>query len=101
MRAGVAALALAVAVGGLSACDPSGSDSEEERGPGGGSSARADPPTPAEGFAEGDRLWDTWRHALPDDVPDRRPAWVRRQWARWSARALVPTESLGVDLSWT
>jgi secernin len=61
----------------------------------------ADPPPSVGAFTEGDRLWESWRHGLPDDVPDRRPAWVRRQWRRWSGRACLPTASPEVDRSWT
>ena len=54
----------------------------------------ADPPSGVDAFAEGDRLWDKWRHELPGRVPDHRPWWVRRQWSRWSSRAHLPAENL-------
>lgn len=60
-----------------------------------------DPPSSREAFAEGDRLGEQWSRALPGAVDDTRPAWVRRQWARWSRAAHVPTQTLEEDLSWT
>ncbi|GAA1939785.1 hypothetical protein [Nocardioides marmoribigeumensis] len=59
----------------------------------------ADPPSAAEAFAEGDRLGERWVRDLPAHVADRRPWWVRRQWARWSTRAALPAGTLEVERS--
>jgi dipeptidase len=53
----------------------------------------ADPPTSAEAFAEADDLLDRWTRAVTfDPVPDIRPVWARRYWAKRNQRAgLSPT----------
>ena len=48
------------------------------------------PPSSGEAFAEGDRLEERWLGSLPEQVADRRPVWVRRQWAGWRLAARLP-----------
>jgi dipeptidase len=51
----------------------------------------ADPPEPADAFAEADRLLERWAGdvaAIP--VRDTRPAWVRRYWKVRNRRAALP-----------
>ncbi len=51
----------------------------------------ADPPTPAEAFAEADRATARWIEAVPAaDGPDRRPRWARRYWDIRDTRAGMP-----------
>ena len=48
----------------------------------------ADRPTPAEAFARADELLDRWTRAVTfDPVPDARPRWARRYWAKRNERA--------------
>ena len=48
----------------------------------------ADPPTGAEAFAVADELLDRWTRAVSfDPVPDVRPVWTRRYWAKRNRRA--------------
>ncbi len=48
----------------------------------------ADPPTGAEAFAMADDLLERWTRAVTfDPVPDRRPVWARRYWAKRNQRA--------------
>ena len=52
---------------------------------------RADPPEPAEAFAEADRLLRAWTEAVLDGpTADRRPPWVRRYWQVRDRRAGMP-----------
>ncbi len=51
----------------------------------------ADPPKPAEAFAEGELLLAKWTaRVLAADLPDRRPRFVRRYWAKRDERAGLP-----------
>ncbi len=48
----------------------------------------ADPPAGAEAFATADDLLDRWTRAVTfDPVPDVRPVWARRYWAKRNQRA--------------
>jgi dipeptidase len=48
----------------------------------------ADPPTSKEAFARGDELLERWTMAVTTDpVPDARPVWARRWWAKAQDRA--------------
>ncbi len=52
-----------------------------------------DPPSGAEAFATGDELLDRWTRLVTfDPVPDARPPWARRYWAKQNAQA-------GLDLA--
>jgi hypothetical protein len=54
----------------------------------------ADPPTSAEAFAEADDLLDRWTRLVTfDPVPDVRPVWARRYWAKRNERAGLTTAS--------
>jgi hypothetical protein len=46
----------------------------------------AAPPGAAEAFAVAERREEVWIEAL-GDLPDQRPAWVRRQWRGWNRAA--------------
>ncbi len=51
----------------------------------------AAPPTSAAAFAEADRLLEGWLGALPPDLADRRPRFVRRYWGVRDRRAHLPS----------
>jgi hypothetical protein len=54
----------------------------------------ADPPTSVEAFAEADDLLDRWTRLVTfDPVPDVRPVWARRYWAKRNERAGLTTAS--------
>ena len=51
----------------------------------------AEPPDPAEAFAEGDRLLEAWtRRVMAEPVQDKRPLWARRYWRLRDRRAGLP-----------
>jgi hypothetical protein len=53
----------------------------------------ADPPDPADAFAEADRLLERWTDAVwADTVTDARPAWVRRYWRVRNELAELPAD---------
>lgn len=59
----------------------------------------AEPPEPAEAFAEADRLLDRWTEAAwRDEVMDTRPRWVRRYWRVRAERARLPASGTNAGM---